>query len=231
MSVTLVLVAILIIVIILLKVTKRNDHYNELVSKLPGTSNSWIGNLYLLVGDLFRTHDAGRSFFLILRNHFKLFQKEGIYIIKMQPILNDFVVILNPKSYRDLLTDQVNLHKNFTYHLLEDLIGHRNLIISSGPEWKHDRKVIDPSFKYSIVMSMNGLIVKTVNSLITHIDQMKKVSGETTIPDMHRLLQRIIAQLIFESAVGVEVDSKNPRLVDYVETMREFADTIVFRYT
>lgn len=229
MSITLFLVLIILVVLIFLKITRKNDRYNELVAKLPGTNNSWMANLYLLVGDLFKTHDAGRSFFMILRNHFKMFQKDGIYVLKMQPILNDFVVLLNPKSYRDLLTDQTNLQKNFTYHLLEDLIGHRNLIISGGPEWKHDRKVIDPSFKYSIVMSMNGLITKTVNSMSIYIGQLKHPSGKTTIPDMHRLLQRIIAQLIFESAVGVEVDSKNPNLIDYVETMREFADTIVFR--
>lgn len=229
MSIALFIVLVPIIVLLLIKITRKDDRYNDLLAKLPGTNNNWLQNLNLLVSDLLMTHDAGRSFFVILRNQFHMFKNDGLYLMRMHPILNDFVVLLNPKSYRDLLTDQVNLEKNFTYHLLEDLIGHRNLIISGGPEWKHDRKVIDPSFKYSIVMSMNGLISKTVNSMAQQIDQMKDSYGRTTIEDTHRLLQRIIAQLIFESAVGVEVDSKNPSLVDYVETMREFADTIVFR--
>ena len=202
----------------------KRRRFFKLINELPSPKKSFARTLVDFFLDMIRTFDSGKTFFDMQHRYAKMFEKEGLFTISFEPIASNMVVITSPKAYKDVLMDQENTFKNFTYNLLHDLIGVRNLIASGGMEWKHDRKIVDPSFKYSILMSMNGSISKRVDLLISEI---KKRGNK--VNDMHRLLAPVITHVILESAIGFEIDPKDPKLHDYVAGQRKFTDALIIR--
>lgn len=202
----------------------KRRRFFKLINQLPSPKKSFARTLVDFFLDMIRTFDSGKTFFDMQHKYAKIFEKEGLFTISFEPIASSMVVITSPKAYKDVLTDQDNTYKNFTYNLLHDLIGVRNLIASGGMEWKHDRKIVDPSFKYSILMSMNGSISKRVDLLISEI---KKRGNK--VNDMHRLLAPVITHVILESAIGFEINPKDPKLHDYVAGQRKFTDALIIR--
>lgn len=220
---TLLCIVILIILICIIN-SYKNRRFNQLIGKLPSPKYNVVNMLYLIFKYWLKTGDASQATYDMFHDIAKKFENDGIFHISMYPFTNPIIFITSPKAYKDILSDQNNIFKNVSYEFLIGLIGRRNLITSGGAEWKHDRKIINPSFKYSRLISMNGVICKHVEKLMNAI----KSSGNQ-IHDLHPHLAHAITHVILESAVGIKMAHQDWRLEDYVEGQKKYSDSIVIQ--
>ncbi|XP_029157254.1 cytochrome P450 4c21-like, partial [Nylanderia fulva] len=74
--------------------------------------------------------------------------KEGIFIhwIGMQPLIN----LYKPEFLEIILPSTVNIEKGQPYEMLHSWLG-KGLLTSTGKQWFHDRKLIGPTFHFSIL--------------------------------------------------------------------------------
>ena len=197
---------------------KRRRH-RELISKLPSLNYTIIGYLSIFFRDVLKTRNIGQSAYNLRSFMSRTFEKDGIYTASFAPFIDDGIVITGPRAYRDLFMDQDNIFKNISYTMLAGLLGKRNLILSGGEEWKQDRKVVNPSFKYSNLISMNGSILKRGDMLV---DMIRK-SGNA-VDNMHPMLALVITHVILESASGRVIDPSDPRLPDFIRGHQMYAN-------
>ena len=217
---------ILISLIILISIINaiKNRRMNNLIKKIPSPNYTVIHLLYLIFKYWIRTKDSSKAYFDMFHDIAARFEKFGIFHVSMFPFTNPIIMITNPNAYKDILVDQENIFKNVTYEFLVGLIGRRNLIMSGGNEWKSDRKIINHSFKYSKLISMNGAISKRAEMLISWINE-----DNNSVNDIHPYLANAITHVILESAVGKKIDPKDPRLIDYIAGQRKYSDALVIQ--
>ena len=219
------LISLIIIAISIIIDRTRNKKYYDSISKLPSTKLNAVSFLWGLVSTWIKTRDSSRALFVMFHNMAGKFEKEGIHMFSVYPFARyPIIVITSPKAYRDILIDQDNIFKNLSYELLVGLIGRRNLIASGGNEWKQDRKIVNPAFKYSTLISMNDSICQRANLLIGWINQ-----SNNRIKDVHPLLATCITHVILESAIGKQIDPKDPLLLQYVADQRKYTNSVLIQ--
>ncbi|KAL6446204.1 hypothetical protein ACFW04_001079 [Cataglyphis niger] len=74
--------------------------------------------------------------------------KDGIFIywLGMKPLIS----IFKPEILEIIFPSTVNIEKGFPYEMLEPWLG-KGLLTSTGKQWNHDRKLIGPTFHFSIL--------------------------------------------------------------------------------
>lgn len=202
----------------------KNRRSNELIKKIPSLNYNVINLLMLIFKYWIRTKDSSQAYFDMFHDIAKKFEKEGIFTVSTYPFTNPIIFITSPKYYKDILTNQDNIFKNVSYEFLVGMIGRRNLIMSGGDVWKHDRRIINSSFKYSKIMSLNGRISKRADMLISTI-----IESDYMVNNMHPHLANMITHVILESAIGRVIDPKDKDLLDYIEGQRKYSDSLVIQ--
>ncbi|KAL6446196.1 hypothetical protein ACFW04_001078 [Cataglyphis niger] len=74
--------------------------------------------------------------------------KDGIFMywIGLKPLIN----LYKPEYFEIILSSTVNIEKGFPYEMLNSWLG-KGLLTSTGKQWNHDRKLIGPTFHFSIL--------------------------------------------------------------------------------
>ncbi|KAM0731241.1 Cytochrome P450 4c21 [Formica fusca] len=74
--------------------------------------------------------------------------KDGVFIfwVGLKPMIN----IYKPEFLEIILSSTVNIEKEHPYQMTESWLG-KGLLTSTGKQWNHDRKLIGPTFHFSIL--------------------------------------------------------------------------------
>ncbi|KNE67719.1 hypothetical protein AMAG_12450 [Allomyces macrogynus ATCC 38327] len=132
------------------------------------------------------------------------------------------VVVVNPDDMKLVLT------KHDVFEKLPFDVGHttkfigRNVAVVQTPEWKRQRKVVNPAFRRGWATSLFGLPAR---QLIKHLDA---IASSGTIMDPAGWMQRMTLDALSLAAFGTNVDSLNqpdaPIVKTYNTLMAEILD-------
>ena len=210
------LVMLLIIVISIAMVCRSSIYgfvkYRYRMSKVPSfprPAYPLIGHTYLLAGTpekLFHTISK-------LSQEYWEKTKETLGIIWFGPI--PIVFMLEPDGAEVILKSSRHMKKAFVYRFLHPWLG-TGLLTSHGEKWKQRRRLITPSFHFSILQDF--LDVMNEQSLI-FVNNLKKNNEPQKDINLGKAITMCALDIICETAMGQSVNAQQDHDSNYVKAL------------
>ncbi|KAJ3369479.1 hypothetical protein GGF31_005189 [Allomyces arbusculus] len=132
------------------------------------------------------------------------------------------VIVVNPTDMKNLLTKHETFEKKrFNVGYLFKFMGN-NIALAQTPEWKRQRKVVNPAFRRGWATSLFGTPARQL------IKQLDAIAASGAIMDPADWMQRMTLDALTLSAFGINFDSINnpnaPMVATYNAIMKEVLD-------
>lgn len=170
---------------------------HRLSANIPGLKSlPFIGSALKLIGSPHGEIELKRREFMFKMETFtEIFRKyladdHGYPVRKgwFGPFL--IIAIKDPRDIELVLSSQVHLEKSFQYATLKPWFGN-GLLISSGAAWRHQRKLIAPTFHLNVLKTF----VNTLNDNARSVCQkMRECDGKTF--DCHDFMSACTAETL-----------------------------------
>ncbi|XP_071568023.1 cytochrome P450 4C1-like [Temnothorax nylanderi] len=140
--------------------------------------------------------------------------KEEIFIhwLVSKPMIN----VYKPEHLEQIFPSTVNITKGEEYDMLRPWLGN-GLLTSTGKQWFHDRKLIGPTFHFSILDQFAVVLSEKAEILIKCLErEIEKNSGKAV--DVFPLIVNATLDIICETAMGVNIRAQ--------ETVTKYHSTV-----
>ncbi|XP_072759233.1 cytochrome P450 4C1-like isoform X2 [Anoplolepis gracilipes] len=130
--------------------------------------------------------------------------KEGIFIhwLGMHPMIN----VYKPEFLEIILPSTINIEKGFPYVMMESWLG-KGLLISTGKQWNHDRKLIGPTFHFNILDQFAVVMSEKTEILIKCLEKEITKNPKKAI-NIFPFANNVALDIICETAMGVDVHAQ-----------------------
>ncbi|XP_072759237.1 cytochrome P450 4C1-like [Anoplolepis gracilipes] len=148
--------------------------------------------------------------------------KEGIFIhwLGMSPIIN----VYKPEFLEIILTNTVNIEKGHPYQLLNSWLN-KGLLTSTGNQWNHDRKLIGPTFHFSI-LDQFAMIMSEKAEIFTKCLKKEIAKNPEKAINISPFANNVALDIICETAMGVDVHAQEIE-TKYISTIHR-ATKLIF---
>ncbi|XP_071855530.1 cytochrome P450 4V2-like isoform X2 [Apostichopus japonicus] len=126
------------------------------------------------------------------------------------------LIVYNERDLENVLRDTSVDLKAFQYYLLKDWL-HDGLLMSKGPKWVSRRKLLTPSFHFSI-------LEKFLPTMIEHAQRLSdRLCGLSDSPamDIIPIITMTSLDTIFETIMGVDLRSQKGQGQEYMEAVHK----------
>ncbi|KAL6446205.1 hypothetical protein ACFW04_001079 [Cataglyphis niger] len=130
--------------------------------------------------------------------------KDGIFIywLGMKPLIS----IFKPEILEIIFPSTVNIEKGFPYEMLEPWLG-KGLLTSTGKQWNHDRKLIGPTFHFSI-LDQFAVIMSEKAEILTKCLEKEIAKNPGKAINIFPFANNAALDIICETAMGVDVHAQ-----------------------
>ncbi|KAM0734615.1 Cytochrome P450 4C1 [Formica fusca] len=151
--------------------------------------------------------------------------KDGIFIfwLGLKPIIN----IYKPEFLKIILSSTVNIEKGHPYQMTESWLG-KGLLTSTGKQWNHDRKLIRPTFYFSILNQFAVVISEKAEILTKCLEREIAKNPEKAI-NIFPFANNVALDVICETAMGVDVHAQESE-TKYTTTIHRASKLILDRF-
>ncbi|XP_012524924.1 cytochrome P450 4C1 [Monomorium pharaonis] len=151
--------------------------------------------------------------------------KEGIFIQWLGPV--PLIYLFKPEYLEKILPSTVNITKGSDYNLIKPWLGN-GLILSTGQKWFHDRKLIGPTFHFTILEQFAIIQSEKAEILLKCIKkETEKYPGKAI--NIFPFLMRVALDIICETAMGVDIRVQETE-TKYTSALQEMSDLTVERF-
>lgn len=172
--------------------------------------------------ELMRLTDYERvQWFMERMRHFK----EGIFIhwLGVKPFIN----LYKPEFLEIILPSTVNIEKGHPYQMLISWLG-KGLLTSTGKQWFHDRKLIGPTFHFSILDQFAVVMSEKAETLTKCLEKEIAKNPEKAI-NIYPFANNVALDVICETAMGVDIHAQEVE-TKYTTTIHRGAKLILERF-
>ncbi|KAH8233828.1 hypothetical protein KR038_004622, partial [Drosophila bunnanda] len=131
-----------------------------------------------------------------------------------------YLLDCNPKDIQALGNAQQLLQKTNDYFVFEDYL-HEGVFTSNAEKWMHRRKIIMPTFNYTMIKQFVVVFEKQSRILVSRLGKYSE-TGEQV--DFLKLTSRFSLDTICETALGVSVGTQSDETSSYPNSVRELLD-------
>lgn len=125
-----------------------------------------------------------------------------------------------------LLSHSTEIRKNRMYSLLTDWLGD-GLLVSYGAKWLSRRRVITPTFHFSILEDFVSIFDQQSQIFARNL---AKYADGVQVVDIEDALALATLDVICESAMGVRINAQTDVNCEYVQLLKDMQRIIVKRY-
>ncbi|KAK6630020.1 hypothetical protein RUM44_005755 [Polyplax serrata] len=193
----------------------RKDEKTKLVNKLPGPF------AFPLVGNIMEALEPRET---LLKRVIERRHRFGL-IFRLWLGGNAVVIISNPDDIEVVLKSTKHSEKSFGYEFLKPWLG-TGLLTSKGAKWSAHRKLITPTFHFSILQNFVEVFQRNSTILVTKL-QVKADTGE--VFDMFPLVTLCALDIICETAMGTKVNAQSESQSPYVKAVYRLSSLIIHR--
>lgn len=195
-----------------MKRAKRNKQIN----RIPGfKSYPVIGTTHMFFGK------SRSEIYDVLRLEAKLFP----YISRVWIGPLPEVCIRKAEYVEKLIGSTKNMEKSFGYKFIRYWLGD-GLLISSGKQWQMHRKIITPTFHFSILEKFFDIFSDKSKILV---DRLKEHCGTGVPFDIYTYITKTALDIIGEAAMGVPLRAQEKGQNYYVSAVYEITQLIMAR--
>uniref|UniRef100_A0A8C3SNY2 Cytochrome P450 n=1 Tax=Chelydra serpentina TaxID=8475 RepID=A0A8C3SNY2_CHESE len=135
-----------------------------------------------------------------------------------------FVILYHPDAVEVVLNSSKHIEKSFPYKFLHPWLG-TGLLTSTGDKWRSRRKMITPTFHFTILADFLEVMNEQANILVDKLE--KHVDKEPF--DCFLDITLCALDIICETAMGKNVGAQNNRDSEYVRAIYKMSDLIHHR--
>ncbi|NXH16658.1 CP4V2 protein, partial [Bucco capensis] len=209
-------IALLLTVVVVYSLPSLMDYWRRwwVMKPIPGVSPCFplLGNAPLLKRD-------GKGFFKQLQFYVEEYRSWPLLKFWVGPL--PFMILYHPDSVEVILSSSKHIEKSYLYKFLHPWLG-TGLLTSTGDKWRSRRKMITPTFHFSIltdfleVMNEQGDIL--LQKLEKHVDK-----GPF---DVFLDITLCALDIICETAMGKNVGAQENKDSEYVRAVYRMSDLI-----
>lgn len=158
----------------------------------------------------------------LFKQHEELRQANHIYLLWVS--WNPTIIVDKTEYAKVVLGSQVNLRKSHTYDFLHEWLN-TGLLISRGLKWKHRRRLITPSYHFSILNEFVPILEKHAQGLV---EKFSIAANEAKTIDVQPILSLMTLEAICETSMGID-NSIDENAVGYIESIGKIGYHIRYR--
>lgn len=146
-----------------------------------------------------------------------LFQTHGD-ICTFRLAANRIVALTHPHHVKHVLQERAaNYTRSTTAHkMARNIFGRGLATVEGGPEWRRQRRLMQPSFHYQRVASMSEHMVAVIRARLERWDQAAAANEVLDVnEEMRRLTLRVVARALF----ALEEEEVVDRFAEAIETV------------
>ncbi|KAJ6650041.1 Cytochrome P450 4C1 [Pseudolycoriella hygida] len=214
-----IIIALLIIIysaIPLFKWYKKRAAIVKAIDQIPGSK------AYPIVGTTYQIFGVER------KNIFKTFHRifsRYPYIARSWIGFRPEVNIRKAEYIEKVINANKNMQKTFGYDYVKVWLGD-GLLISTGDKWHKHRKIITPTFHFSILESFCEIFAEKSKILV---DELSRHADSGVAINIHRYVTLAALDTISESAMGIKIDCQRKQENEYVDAVYEISELIKHR--
>jgi len=137
--------------------------------------------------------------------------KKRAAVIWLGPV--PLVIAVHPETADVILRSSKHMEKSFVYRFLHPWLG-TGLLTSSGDKWKVRRRLITPSFHFSILQDFLDVMNEQAKVMVEQIEKSLKTRNEI---DLAKKITLCALDIICETAMGQTVNAQENEDSDYVK--------------
>ncbi|EEB15503.1 cytochrome P-450, putative [Pediculus humanus corporis] len=193
----------------------QNDKKTLHINKLPGPLALPIfGNII----EVLQPKDK------FLENSMKRRKKFGP-IFKMWFGRNPSVFLSRAKEIEVVIKGTKHMEKSFVYKFVQPWLG-TGLLTAHGKKWASHRKLITPSFHFTVLQSFIEIFQENSNILI---NKLNKMADTNEVIDIYQYITLCLLDIICETAMGTKVNAQSDSQSEYVKSVYRLSALVVER--
>eukprot|EP00057_Strongylocentrotus_purpuratus_P030954 XP_783176.3 PREDICTED: cytochrome P450 4V2 [Strongylocentrotus purpuratus] len=178
-----------------------------------------------IFGNTLQFKSDPRDIFLYYQRNFERYRQEtgGITRIWYGPL--PAVIVYSAKHGEALMNSSHHTSKGIQYKCLEPWLG-KGLLTSSGKKWTHRRKLLTPTFHFSILQ--NFMEVFNEQSIIL-VKKLEKFAEKSETFNIFPFVTHCVLDIICDTAMGKRTNAQEDSENEYVRAVDSMSRLVVRR--
>ncbi|KAM9670485.1 cytochrome P450 4V2 isoform 2-T2 [Dama dama] len=178
-----------------------------------------VGDPYPVVGHALMLKPDSRDFFQQIIDYTEEYRHLPLLKLWLGPV--PLVVLYNAENVEVILNSSKHIEKSYMYKFLEPWLG-LGLLTSTGNKWRSRRKMLTPTFHFTILEDFLDVMNEQANILVTKLE--KHVNQEAFNCFFYVTLCTL--DIICETAMGKSIGAQSNNDSEYVRAVYRMSDSI-----
>ncbi|XP_034087120.1 cytochrome P450 4V2-like [Gymnodraco acuticeps] len=131
------------------------------------------------------------------------------------------VILFHAENVETVLTNAVHMEKSYAYTFLYPWLG-TGLLTSTGPKWRQRRKMLTPTFHFSILTEFLEVMNEQAEILV---EKLEKQAGKGPFNCFNHITLCAL-DIICETAMGKKIHAQSNSDSEYVKSVYKMSDII-----
>ncbi|XP_029356961.1 cytochrome P450 4V8 [Echeneis naucrates] len=181
---------------------------------IPGVEGT-----YLFIGNALQFKANAGDFFRQIQDFAHEFCDVPLFKLWVGPV--PFVVLFHAETVETVLTNPVHMDKAYAYKFLYPWLG-TGLLTSTGSKWRQRRKMLTPTFHFSILTDFLEVMNEQAEILVKKLE---KQAGKGPFNCFSHVTLCAL-DIICETAMGKKVNAQNNSDSEYIKSVYRMSDII-----
>ncbi|KAA8594616.1 cytochrome P450 4V8 [Etheostoma spectabile] len=174
---------------------------------------------YIFIGNAFQFKYNAGDFFQQIMDFTRDFASAPLFKLWIGPI--PFVILFHPETVETVLTNAVHMEKSYAYKFLHPWLG-TGLLTSTGLKWRQRRKMLTPTFHFSILTDFLEVMNEQAEILV---EKLEKQVGKGPF-DCFSHITLCALDIICETAMGKKIYAQSNSDSEYVKCVYKMSDIV-----
>ncbi|XP_020516560.2 cytochrome P450 4V8 [Labrus bergylta] len=178
-----------------------------------------VEGTYPFIGNALQFKTNAGEFFRQIEDYTREFADAPLLKLWIGPV--PFVILFHAETVEPIVTNPVHMEKAVVYNFLHPWLG-TGLLTSTGSKWRQRRKMLTPTFHFSILADFLEVMNEQAEILVEKLD--KKVGKGSFNCFSHITLCAL--DIICETAMGKKIYAQSNSDSEYVKSVYKMSDII-----
>ncbi|XP_053712540.1 cytochrome P450 4V2 [Synchiropus splendidus] len=171
------------------------------------------------IGNALEFKTNAGDFFRQIEDYTRQFSDLPLFKLWLGPL--PFVILYHAETVEPILSTSTHLDKAYVYNFLHPWLG-AGLLTSTGPKWRQRRKMLTPTFHFSILADFLEVMNEQAEILV---EKLEKKAGKGMFNCFSHITLCAL-DIICETAMGKKIYAQSNSESEYVKCVYKMSDII-----